>query len=69
MGRPGRWIFRSAGSLVAGGLALAPLVTLGTGRLGSGLAVAAGATFLGVLLVALALAVGVASAAYRSVAG
>jgi hypothetical protein len=69
VGGRARSVFRAAGYLVAGGLPVAVLSVFLTGELGIGVLVVVGAALLGTLVVLLGLAVGVASAAYRSVAG
>ena len=69
VGRRARSVFRAAGYLVAGSLPVAVLSVFVTGQLGIGVLVVVGAALLGALVVLLGLAVGVASVAYRSVAG
>jgi len=69
VGRRARSVFRAAGYLVAGSLPVAVLSVPLTGRIEAGVLVVLGAILLGVLAVALGLAVGVATAAYRSAAG
>lgn len=67
--RPARRTFRVAGYVVAGSLPLAVLAVPLTGRIEFGVLVVVTAVFVGALLVGLGLAVGVASAAHRTVAG
>jgi hypothetical protein len=63
-----RSVFRAAGYLVAGSLLVAVLSVPLTGQFETGVLVV-GAALLGALVVLLGLGVGVASVAYRSVAG
>lgn len=69
VGRRARSVFRAAGYLVVGSLPIAVLSVPFTGRIEAGVLVVLGAILLGVLAIALGLAVGVASAAYRSATG
>ncbi len=69
VGRRARSVFRTAGYLVAGSLPVAVLSLFFTGQLAVGVLVVVAAALLGTLIVLLGLAVGVASVAYRSVAG
>jgi len=64
-----RSVFRAAGYLVAGSLLVAVLSVPLTGQFETGVLVVVGAALLGALVVLLGLGVGVASVAYRSVAG
>jgi hypothetical protein len=69
VGRRARSAFRAAGYLVTGSLPVAVLSVFVTGQLGIGVLVVVGATLLCAVVVLLGLGVGVASVAYRSVAG
>ena len=69
VGRRARSVFCAAGYLVAGSLPVAVLAVPLTGRIEAGVLVVAAAVLLGALAVGLGLAVGVASAAYRVLAG
>jgi hypothetical protein len=69
VGRRARSVFRTAGYLVAGSLPAAVLSVFVAGELGIGVLVVTGAALLGALVVLLGLVIGVASVAYRSVAG
>jgi hypothetical protein len=69
VGGRARSVFRAAGYLVAGCLPVAVVAVALTGRIEIGVLVVVGGGLLGVLAVALGLAVGLASVAYRAVAG
>jgi hypothetical protein len=62
-------VLRAAGYLVAGSLPLAVLAVALSGQVELGVLVVVGGSLLGALTVALGLAVGLASATYRAVAG